>query len=265
MSERAERSSELHARGRAAWPTVDVSADELVAAVDAYNAAAGTTDDAVDVAEIYVACACQRGDSTALAAFRAMYFTPLARTLGTLHVDAAGLDDLWQTLAIRLFVDGETPKIASYAGRGQLHGLVKVAATRLALDLRERDERSTSDAILESVPSGRASPELQWMKVQHGEQLKEELERAIGALEPRERALLRLSLVERVGIDAIATAYGAHRATVARWLATARERLTNTVRERLSERWQVEGDELGELRALIESHVDLSLERLLAR
>jgi RNA polymerase sigma-70 factor (ECF subfamily) len=102
------------------------------------------------------------------------------------------------------------------------------------------------------------------MKVQHREQLKEELERAIGTLDARERALLRLSLVERLGIDAIATAYGAHRATVARWLAAARERLSSVVRERLSERWQLEPDELGELRALIESHVDLSLERLLA-
>jgi RNA polymerase sigma-70 factor (ECF subfamily) len=103
------------------------------------------------------------------------------------------------------------------------------------------------------------------MKAQHGEQLKEELERAIGTLEPRERALLRLSLVERLGIDAIAAAYGAHRATIARWLVTAREKLTTSVRERLSERWQVEDGELGELRALIESHVELSLERMLGR
>jgi hypothetical protein len=106
MSEppRAGRSSELKARALAAWPTVEVSADDLLAVVNAYNEANGTDDDAVDVAELYLSCACQRGDGVALTAFRAAYFTPLARTLGTMQIDAARLDDLWQTLVTRVEV-----------------------------------------------------------------------------------------------------------------------------------------------------------------
>lgn len=213
-------------RGRAAWPTISVDAPAFAACLRVRAAASAepsvvTTlveDADLDAAELYLACACERGDAAALRAFRDRYVVPLDGVLVRMGLDGAQRDDVWQQLSIRLFVaaDGGPARIVQYAGRGELHGLVKVAATRLALDALARQPRQEADAWLDQLTGGRSDPELHWIKRQHRDELKEEIERAIGGLDERDRALLRLSLVERLGIDAIATTYGTHRATVAR-------------------------------------------------
>lgn len=53
--------------------------------------------------------------------------------------------------------------------------------------------------------------------------MKHAIEDAAAELAPRDRALLRLHLVERASIDDIAALYRVHRATVARWIQSARE------------------------------------------
>jgi RNA polymerase sigma-70 factor (ECF subfamily) len=101
------------------------------------------------------------------------------------------------------------------------------------------------------------------MKQQHRVELKEELEAVIGALSTRERMVLRLHLVERVGIDAIAALCAVHRATAARMVSRARDRLAHQLRERLVSRWRVAQADLPALKTLIDSQIDLSLPRLL--
>jgi RNA polymerase sigma-70 factor (ECF subfamily) len=263
--------------GAAAWPTITVDIADLVATFAAYFTAHGQRVDdsrtsvppmAVDAAELYLATACQRGDSRALAMFRAHYYTPLEPTLGLMGLDASDRNDAWQILCTRLFIaaTGEPARIVSYAGRGQLHGLVKVAATRLAIDQLEQRanrDRETCDTWLDRIPGAASDPELRLMKRQHRSELKQEVEAAIAELGARERALLRLTVVERMGIDAIAAAYQTHRATVARWVIRAREQLAVRIRARLTERWRISEADLAEIRPLLDSQLDLSLERLL--
>lgn len=263
--------------GAAAWPTVPVDISDLAATFTAYFAAHGEPIDgalpevkpvAADDAELYLATACQRGDACALAMFRVHYYTPLESVLGRMGLDASDRDDAWQLLNTRLFVAaaGEPARIVRYAGRGQLHGLVKVAATRLAIDLleqRARRDLRPGDTWLDRIPGTAADPELRMMKSQHRSELKEEVEAAIGELGTRERALLRLTVVGRMGIDALAAAYQTHRATVARWVIRAREQLAARVRARLIERWQISEAELAEIRPLLDSQLELSLERVL--
>jgi len=262
--------ADIRERGRAAWPQLEVSTVELAAALRSQieirdNA---TVDElAVDAAEIYLACACERGDTAAVIAFRDAYYAPIEPAIAKMGLDASQRDDLWQALAVRLFVAsaGEPARIVSYAGRGQLHGLVKVAATRLALDILERQQRFTAnDDWLDRVPGASSDPELHWIKLQHRTELKQEVELAIAALSTKDRALLRLTLVERLGIDAIATTYQTHRSTVARWITRARAELAEGVRARLVERWRISHDELGHIGPMIDSQLDLSLERLLS-
>lgn len=57
--------------------------------------------------------------------------------------------------------------------------------------------------------------------------------------------------------------HGSHRATAARWLQTARGNLTKIVHRRLGERLNLPADELGDLLPLVESRLELSLDRLL--
>lgn len=54
-----------------------------------------------------------------------------------------------------------------------------------------------------------------------------------------------------------------HRATAARWIARAKETLALRVRDRLLARWRVSNVSFGALRTLLDSQLDLSLERLL--
>lgn len=259
-------------RGRAAWPEFAVSDDELarlaelrLAGVPHRNARAGV--DALDPAELYLAAACARGDTAALVLLRARYFNPLAVPLRRLGLGAAQRDDVWQTLCTRLLVSdaGAPPRIVRYAGTGELAGLVRVAATRIALNTLEHDKRHASgDSWFDSLPASASDPELHAMKRQHRAALKEELEAAIRTLSRRQRMILRLHLVERVGIDAIAAICSVHRATAARQISLARDTLTIRVRAGLIARWHVSDPELPELKALVDSQLDLSLKRLLA-
>jgi RNA polymerase sigma-70 factor (ECF subfamily) len=265
-------------RGREAWPELVVTEDEL-ARIAALHLA-GASDraerqpldapealDRLDAAELYLATACARGDALALLRFRRRYFDPLAPCLRRMGLGDAQRDDLWQTLCERLLVATESalPRIVRYAGGGELSGLVRIAATRVALNWRDREKRQASgDDWLEVLPAAGSDPELHFMKQRHRLELKEELQSALGTLSARERMVLRLHLVEQLGIDSIARVCSVHRATVARWIARSKETLAARVRDRLIARWQIDEGSLPAFKSLLDSQLDLSLERLLA-
>ncbi|HEY5924781.1 MAG TPA: hypothetical protein VIV11_24040, partial [Kofleriaceae bacterium] len=62
----------------------------------------------------------------------------------------------------------------------------------------------------------------------------------------------------------LAKLYQVHRATAARQVEKARERIASGVRKLLSRKTGVHGDELRELAELVSSQLDLSLSRVLA-
>jgi RNA polymerase sigma-70 factor, ECF subfamily len=259
-------------RGRTAWPELAVSEEQLawITAIRLGEAAARGVDlglDALDAAELCLAAACTRGDSIALQRLRARYFDTMTGSLRRMGLGEAQQEDVWQVLCERLLVatDGAPARIARYAGTGDLAGLVRVAATRVALNWLEQEKRRrTADDWIELMPDLHSDPELHLLKRQHRAAVKEELEGAIASLPARDRAILRLHLVERVGIDVIAGTYSVHRATAARWIAQAKEALALRVRDRLVARWRVNDTSLPVLKSLIDSQLDLSLERLLA-
>jgi len=157
-----------------------------------------------------------------------------------------------------------TPFVFGYAGQSELRGLVRVAATRIALNWLQRDRASGTHDWIDRLPGGHSDPELHAIKLQHRDDLKEELEAAIASLSVRERMLLRLHLVERMGIDAVAALCSVHRATAARSIVRAKETLAARVRTRLMARWRIGDGDMPGLKELVDSQVDLSLTRLLA-
>jgi RNA polymerase sigma-70 factor (ECF subfamily) len=260
--------------GRAAWPQLSVSEEELAHLAGLRLAAQPGDADPVtalsrlDPAELYLASACARGDASALTSFRVRYFEPVTPALRRMGLGDAQRDDVWQLLCERLLVGDVTDpaRIARYAGAGELAGLVRVAATRLALNWLEQERRrsGSSEEWLGALQDGRSDPELHAMKQQHQDELKQELEAAIARLSARDRMLLRLHLVEHLGIDPIAAICGVHRATAARWIAQAKGDLTARVRAQLQARWRLADESLPALATAIDSQLDLSLERLLA-
>ncbi len=258
------RVDQVIADGRAAFPELAIDDDRLRALVN--QRLATETSDPLAADEIYLACACALRDAAAIAVFEKRYFGVITPVLSRLSLSKDQIADVTQTLRVRLFVGeaGELPRVVNYAGDGQLGGLVRVAAVRAGLNLlRDTGKLSVDDAGFEDLPISADTPELSQLKAEHRAAFKAAFEEAIDALDKRDRSLLQLSIVKGHGIDRIAAIYAVHRATAARWLQTARANLTRAVHRSLGERLKVSTDKLGDLLPLVESRLELSLDRLL--
>jgi len=89
------------------------------------------------------------------------------------------------------------------------------------------------------------------------------IEDAAAGMSARDRALLRLHLVERASIDDVAAVYRVHRATAARWIQTARETLTSHTRKNFLAGADLDTHDEAGLASLVESQLTLSLSRIL--
>ena len=243
-------------RGRSVWPGIDVTLDEF---------AVGGANPAVDPEEWYIACACARGDAPAIAAFERRYFPHIDHALARLRIADDVITEVKQILRNRLFVvAGETEaKVLAYAGRGELEGLVRVAAVRAALDHLRATGRFVDDQPLAAVPAPESDVELRVMRSIDSEHFKTAFADAIAALPERDRTLLRLQLVDGLNIDAIGAAYGVHRATAARWLSGVRETIAKATRKHLVERLDLDPEEVEELVQSVQSRLELTVSRLL--
>jgi RNA polymerase sigma-70 factor, ECF subfamily len=83
-------------------------------------------------------------------------------------------------------------------------------------------------------------------------------------LEPGDRHLLRQHLVAGLSIDQLGAVLGIHRATAARRITRARERLAADTRAELARRLALAPEELDEVIGLVMSRLDVSLGQLLA-
>jgi RNA polymerase sigma-70 factor, ECF subfamily len=255
---------ELLRQARRQWPAVVVDDESFLAAVKRAATAGGAGPfDASAAAEIYLALGCAAGQAAALAAFEHAYLRDVAAVLARFAPTAVMLDEIKQRLRHRLLVaePGETPKILRYAGRG-LGQLVKVAAVRLAID-QTRARRGTDIDGLDVVATQR-DPELLYMQRAYASVFKRAFEESINELGARARTLLRMHLVDGLGIDDVAVVYGIHRATAARQIDAAKKNVGRATRRRLRE-GGIDRLELEEAISLVSSHLELSIERVLRR
>lgn len=252
--------------GVAAWPALTVSLAEFERL--AGSRCESLRDAGPDGAELYLACACALGDAAALAAFDRHVAPGVPAALRRMKLDAAATSDVLQQLRLRLFVapSGEVPRIVGYAGTGKLGALVHVAATRLALDALRGGRRTAPEAASEERAAAPAAldPGGLLAKAELRRALRAAFEEAAALLPPRDRTLLRMSVLDGLSIDELATVHRVHRATVARWLVAAREALTQGARARFITLAGLAGDELAQAGDLVESQLSVSLERLLS-
>jgi RNA polymerase sigma-70 factor (ECF subfamily) len=220
----------------------------------------------MDDAELTLATAMAAGDATAIREFETKYLVPVRSQLRAMNLDAADIADIEQTIRIKLLVgeDGAPARIVQYAGHGKLGGLVRVAAVREALTLLRRKKTTTSEDWLDELSSPDDDPELVQLKARHRVEFKAAFEEAVRRLSPRDHTLLRLHLVRKHSIDHIGAGYGVHRATAARWIEAAKRSLRSETTRILAERFDLRGPELERVVGLIESRIELSIDRLLA-
>jgi RNA polymerase sigma-70 factor (ECF subfamily) len=251
---------------RSRLPPLAIADEVLEAHVARWSAAAG--DAPVEVVDLVLSRACAAGEAAALAHFDATYTGDMVGALATFRADRDFIDEVLQTVRERLFV-GASPKILEYAGRGPLRAWLRAVVMRTALNARRRritdpGPSAADDALLDvAAPAG--DPEVAEIVAKYGPAYKQAVHEALAELPPEDRNVLRLSLLEGLGIDAIARIYDVHRATVARRVGRAREAVVEGARRRLGETARLDATELASITRACRTTLDLSLVRALER
>jgi RNA polymerase sigma-70 factor, ECF subfamily len=210
--------------------------------------------------DLYLACACARGDAAALASFEARYLA----TLKTRLRDNAA-DELRQVLRRLLFVaePGAQPKIADYAGTGALQSWLKVLAVRQAVRLDPPRQLQGEDEELVNLPALGGNPELRFLKAGSRDAFKVAFHEALASLESRAQNVLRQHYIDGLSIDQLGLLHATHRTTAARWLREAREALMSGTKKALMRRAKLSPDECESVLRDVQSQLDLSIRTLL--
>jgi RNA polymerase sigma-70 factor (ECF subfamily) len=172
--------------------------------------------------------------------------------------------EIQQTLRARLLVgDGSGPAVARYEGRGALRSWVLVVALREAVRQRQRAAREPAlddDDLIALADHSDAMPAGE--KERYCELFRIAFRAALAGLEPLDRNLLRMNVLDGLSIDGIAAVHGVHRATAARWLERARETVALAVRRDLMQRLGADPFETDDLLRWVQSRIELSLSGL---
>lgn len=266
------------ARARAAWPELPLAGERFASFLG--DRVSPDEIEAAPVEDLWAACACDvrpdeatdAGDparARAIAAVEARYFPDVEAALRKMGTHASRIDELKQVLRHHLFVGdpaaGTPPRIADYRGTGDLRGWLRVTATRAALKLIRRDARDVpADDVLLEASAAHDDPELSYMKQAYRAAFKEAFQEALESLSPRERLLLKQQVVDGLSIDELGALYQAHRATAARWLSSAREKLLSRTKRIFMMHARISAEECESIMRLVRSQLDVSIHRRLS-
>ena len=196
------------AQGRAAWPGVPpVDAADFARHLGERVATEATLSEglrALCVEDLYLAKACLTGERAALDALQRAVLTPVGRAVRRVDPADAFVDEVLQLTRMKLLVGGarQGPRLAEYAGRGALKRWTEAVALGVAVSLKRGAERTTplDDAPLLADLST-ADPELALMQERYRPAFRAAFAEALSGLSPRDRNLLRLSLVQNLGVE----------------------------------------------------------------
>ncbi len=251
--------------------TLSVTPESLVAHI-ARVAGNKTEPDALGslrAGDLYLACACAAGQDRALHLFEAEYGRDIDLAIARSGNVNLGKDEFRQLLRDKLFVArGEKPpKIADYAGRGDLRSWVRVTALRMIVDIVRQNnagkEISVESEMLGAMPAPNEDPELDYIQRVYKSEFKEALQSAFVSLTPRERNLLRHQVIHGLNIDQVGAIYRVHRTTAFRWIEKARKSLLRETRSALMTRLRVGSGEFHSIMRVVQGDLDVSVRRLL--
>lgn len=246
------------------WPTLDVSVVEFARAVGAAVGDAEAPAAAVSglhAADLWLACACARGDAVAVEALdeRLRALRPTLLRMGASEDD---IDEVLQGLRVTLLVSGEhrPARIRGYRGRGELRNWLKVAVVRDGVRaIRRRVDRPQAIDEVDLLMDPGGDPEHDRLKGSYAASFRAAFRVALDALSPRERNILRYHLVDKLTIDELGAVYRVHRSTAARWLSRIREGLFISTRADLMARLALSEHELDSVLRIIGSRLDASI------
>jgi RNA polymerase sigma-70 factor, ECF subfamily len=213
--------------------------------------------------DLYLACACANSNVAAITVVERCHF-PRVESIVRGKLDATLADEAMQRVREHLFV-GERPHISDYAGRSELGKWLTITAVRAGLRVLRDTHRETSldEPELDALVGTSADVELQHLRSRYRADFKAAFADAFSKLEPRERRLLRHSIVDGLGVEAIATLHGIHKSTASRWLTSARDTLIKSTKRLLRTRLAISPTECDSILRLLADQVDVTLEGIL--
>jgi RNA polymerase sigma-70 factor (ECF subfamily) len=227
-----ERLQAMVQSARRAWPGLELDdatfvgwiADRLPAQMDVPLAL-----QAMHTDDLYLACGCALRLPAAIAGFEREHLTRVAAIVARMDRAPDFADEVRQRLRERLLV-GVNGRIAEYTGAGPLAAWLRVAATRLALNVMRESKRShAARAEAPATPS----PELDLIHERYRPQIESAFRAAFAQLDGAERELLRLHYVEGMNQDQIAKQRKIDRSTISRHIAAVRQLLLKRVHSEL--------------------------------
>lgn len=243
--------------------SLGITRDRLVARLGAIDVI-----DSPHVADAALAFACAEQSPAAFAEFERRYGGEFAGALSRLSLNRSEIDEVAQTVRERLFVarPGAVPKILDYAGRGALAAWLRAVIVRAGIDLRrsrakDPDRPGDGEPLLD-LTAATDDPELESLRARYRQPFRDAFRDALLALPQDERNALRLNIAEGMNIEQIGLLYGVHRATVARWIARAREGIADNTRRLLAERLGLPALEIESLVRLCQSRLDVGFSEL---
>ncbi len=251
-------------RAAAAWPGIPVDAAAFCGHLARLLQAGGQPGE-LHVEDLYLALACAHRQPLALERMAQAIHDEVEGALRRMSGPPGMAEEVEQQLRERLLVGEGRPKILDYGGRGTLSKWLRAAAVRTALTVRRAGRREVAadeDELLE-LPAANQDPELRLIQASYRKAFSAAFQSALASLDPQQRNLLRLQLLDGLNIDQIGGIYAAHRSTAARWLAKAREELLTRTREALGTALRLSPQELDSLMGQLHSQLDVSLRRFL--
>ena len=247
---------------RARRPDVEVTLDQFRAQLDAHRPADVTLEDqlrlwALD--DVYLVCGCIAGNTNAVAAIE-REIIPIIDLVIASYAPAV-IDETRQRLRAMLMVDhnGRGPLLAQFGGRGALRRWIRVVAAREAGKTWRADNAAMpvdDDALFDALAPPN-DPVLSAVKRNAATAFKAAFVAALAELDRRDRTLLRLHILDGLSIDEIAPMYSVHRATVARWIAAAKDTVLDATRKALMRDLALDRDEVESLIRLVQSRIEL--------
>lgn len=229
------------ARGRRAWPGIELSAEQLATYMKERTPSGAGTPGRELHADLYLACACSLGIAAAREALERSIMGDVPKAIRRVSSESAFVDDVAADLRLALLtgVEGKPSMLERYQGKGPLRSFVMVLAMRRAIDLKRRQkEFATSPSGLHALAA--ANPSTAHVgSSELSEAFLVALKEKLATLPTRERNILRLHIVDGIPAEAIARMYGVHRATATRWIADIKRAVFDETRAALQARFNV--------------------------
>jgi RNA polymerase sigma-70 factor (ECF subfamily) len=212
--------------------------------------------------DIALAVACAAADPAAIATLDALLVGTVRRAVRRIDPSSGFADAVAQDLRTRLLV-GNRPRIGEYQGRSSLRSWLTTAAVRTALNLRRGQANQSHDSVGSGIRALDGEPEITLLRAHARNELAVAVQAGIARLTARDRAILRLSVVDGLGLEQLGALYHVGKSTAGRWLQSARTSFRALVRAELCERLALDDDELASYGRALDGEIEVSLARML--